>query len=326
MTRVFTLLFLLYAFNALGQQAGSFKVRGDFDKFYPVTFQDGGWARNIGTDLEIGRSNVHEDGDWKGSVISKFRFHNTEWGNGSRFVEADIMQFNNVLGRPEVLHRAFIAGWKDATMANGASEIVIWLRGGNISYYFNSNAIVNPKVYDGVQNPLPFAEQNGPLHTYKTDIDTYVNSNGLSYENTAYFTSPGNSYFAGNLGIGINKPTAKLHVEGDIRANEIKVLAPNWPDYVFEPDYNLLKIEDLKDFIDKHKHLPGIPSALEINRDGVTLGDMNVKLLKKIEELTLYLLQKDEELKNEKARNEHQQKQLDLLQSQIDKILISLKR
>jgi hypothetical protein len=69
-------------------------------------------------------------------------------------------------------------------------------------------------------------------------------------------------------------------------------LSTSWPDYVFADDYRLMPIEDLEKSIRQHKHLPNIPSAAEVTAEkGIVLGEMNRKLLEKVEELTLYIIQ-----------------------------------
>jgi hypothetical protein len=110
----------------------------------------------------------------------------------------------------------------------------------------------------------------------------------------------------GNVGIGITAPTEKLSVNGNIRAKEIKVQPTDWPDYVFAEGYRVGTLEELESYIKVNKHLPEMPSAKEVKENGIELGEMNKILLKKIEELTLYIIQ----LKKESIV---QQKQLDLL-------------
>jgi len=107
----------------------------------------------------------------------------------------------------------------------------------------------------------------------------------------------------GTVGIGTNDPKGfKLAVNGNIRAKEIKVENTNWPDYVFAPSHNLLLLENLESYILQHKHLPEIPSAAEVSQNGVNLGEMDAKLLQKIEELTLYIITQDKEMKAMKSR------------------------
>jgi hypothetical protein len=101
----------------------------------------------------------------------------------------------------------------------------------------------------------------------------------------------------GNIGIGITNPTEKLAVNGTIKAKEIKVSMEGWPDYVFATDYRPLSPDELERYISVNKHLPGLPSAKEAEENGVELGKMNKKLLEKIEELTLYMISQQKEIK-----------------------------
>jgi len=95
----------------------------------------------------------------------------------------------------------------------------------------------------------------------------------------------------GNVGIGTDNPKAKLSVNGTVISSEIKVLADisQYPDFVFSQDYNLRSLKEVEKYIEDNKHLPEIPKADEV-KDGIALGDMNYKLLQKIEELTLYMI------------------------------------
>ena len=97
----------------------------------------------------------------------------------------------------------------------------------------------------------------------------------------------------GKVGIGTKNPQAKLAVNGDFLAKSVRVNtnAEYWPDFVFEKDYNLMSLKELELFINTYKHLPGVPSAKEIEEQGeVDLAKMNELLLQKIEELTKYVI------------------------------------
>ncbi|MBO9620879.1 MAG: hypothetical protein J7539_17795 [Niabella sp.] len=114
---------------------------------------------------------------------------------------------------------------------------------------------------------------------------------------------------SGNIGIGTLTPQEKLSVNGKIRAQEIKVEATNWPDYVFAPEHKLLPLEELSMQIKLQGHLPGIPTAKEVSAEGIALGEMNKKLLEKVEELTLYIIKQ-----NDASRQ--QEEDVDLLKKQ----------
>lgn len=108
----------------------------------------------------------------------------------------------------------------------------------------------------------------------------------------------------GSVGIGTDKTAGfKLSVEGKIRAREIEVNADTWADYVFAKNYNLMPLEDLENFINTKNHLPNIPTAKEVTENGLNLGEMQIKQMEKIEELTLYLLEIKKQLDMVKEEN-----------------------
>ena len=105
----------------------------------------------------------------------------------------------------------------------------------------------------------------------------------------------------GDVGIGTTTPDSKLSVNGNIRAHEIKLETSNWPDYVFEEGYQLSSLKEVNDFIQKNGHLPDLEKAEVYETEGVDMMKLNLQLLKKIEELTLYqlqLLERIEQLEN----------------------------
>lgn len=97
----------------------------------------------------------------------------------------------------------------------------------------------------------------------------------------------------GYVGVGTNEPPAKFSVNGKILAKEVHVCTNStcWPDYVFGDDYKLMTLRELESFVNINKHLPGVPSANEMEEQGsVDLGEMNAILLEKVEELTRYVI------------------------------------
>jgi len=98
---------------------------------------------------------------------------------------------------------------------------------------------------------------------------------------------------SGNVNIGTTTPAAGyiLNVDGRAMVEELRVeLSGNWPDYVFEEDYQLPSIHNLEASVKANKHLPGIPSAEEVKKDGIIVGQMQTQMMEKIEELTLYII------------------------------------
>jgi len=106
----------------------------------------------------------------------------------------------------------------------------------------------------------------------------------------------------GNIGIGITTPKNKLSVNGSIWAKEIKVQLNDAADWVFEKDYKLRPLEEVNAYIQKHKHLPEIPSAEEFRENDLNVSEMTNKLLQKIEELTLYTIEQEKKLKNQELK------------------------
>ncbi|NMN37181.1 hypothetical protein [Pedobacter sp. SG918] len=133
---------------------------------------------------------------------------------------------------------------------------------------------------------------------------------------------------SGNVGIGTTNPQDKLTVAGTIGAREIKVSAAAGADFVFEPAYKLPALAELEKFVKTNKHLPEIPTARQMVENGVNLGELNIKLLQKVEELTLHLIEKDKQLQNEASMTRKQQVQIDELKKgylELKELLIKRK-
>ena len=139
-------------------------------------------------------------------------------------------------------------------------------------------------------------------------------SNLQGYGITTPYGSPVSSWVTalavsgqGNVGVGTNDcSTYKLNVKGKIGCEEVNVRTFPWCDYVFEPDYKLMPLYELQQYINANKHLPEIPDAKTVEGDGLDLGTMSTLHMKKIEELTLYILEL--------------QKQIDELKKQVENL------
>ncbi len=166
----------------------------------------------------------------------------------------------------------------------------------------------DPSNSIGINTP----EENGAI------FYSNLNSNLISVDWTTK-----DLFALGNVGIGTT-PDAnyKLAVDGNMVAEEVRVaLKANWPDYVFAKDYKLPTLREVEEHINKYGHLMNIPSAKEVESDGISIGEMNSKLLRKIEELTLYII--DQEKKIEQLSNEN--KELLLLKNKVSEIEKALK-
>lgn len=172
------------------------------------------------------------------------------------------------------------------------------------------------------------SNSGGMLHS---DISLYTTANNQGYLG---FKVPHNNTtnsgydmiinHEGNIGIGtINPGSWKLAVNGKIRAKEIKV-ETGWSDFVFYDDYKLPSLLDVENHIKEKGHLKDIPSAKQVAKDGIFLGEMDSKLLQKIEELTLYTIQQEKKIKKLEEENK-ELKSLSNRLTEIEKILNSKK-
>lgn len=212
------------------------------------------------------------------------------------------------------------------TIKSSTSETLEMFRSSESSYYTagvltrrsrgslsTPTAVLKDDVIGGIYS----AGHNGSAYSANVAVvRALAADNFTSTSNPTYLvleTTPANAISRiervrinenGNVGIGTNSPDTKLAVNGTIHTKEVKVdlLSPMVPDYVFANDYKLKTLPEVEKYIKENSHLPEIASAREFEKNGVLLAEMNMKLLKKVEELTLYAI--EQEKKTEKLTME----------------------
>lgn len=197
----------------------------------------------------------------------------------------------------------------DATQFNGGPNTISILS--NTPY--NSNEVMSKfRLYKSSDGATVYLACDVGNRGGGTQIRAYFSGNAYNGPNWGG-TLPANASINsdipiavsyGNVGIGTADTKGyKLAVNGSTIATSMKVkLNANWPDFVFLKDYKLPTLEEVKTYIDKNQHLPDMPSADEVHANGLDLGEMNRLLLMKVEELTLYLIEKEKEIKNQEVR------------------------
>ncbi|BDD12881.1 hypothetical protein FUAX_53130 (plasmid) [Fulvitalea axinellae] len=128
----------------------------------------------------------------------------------------------------------------------------------------------------------------------------------------------------GNVGIGTTEPDSELTVAGKIHAREVKIDTQAGADFVFERDYELMDLSNLEAYVRKHKHLPEIAPAKEMEENGVNTGEFQIQLLQKIEELTLYAIEQEKVIKAQRLEimriNKKSEKEILTLRTEIENI------
>ncbi|MFQ6603191.1 hypothetical protein [Flavobacterium sp. C3NV] len=155
--------------------------------------------------------------------------------------------------------------------------------------------------YSYIEN-AEFRIGHGGGGLYGSKLDLYINGSANTSSVPDQHVMTWN--FDGNVGIGTTNPTNKLDVNGTIHSKEVKVDMNGWSDFVFKKEYNLPTLDEVEKHIAEKGHLENIPSEKEVLENGINLGEMNAKLLQKIEELTLYAIEQEQENKKQSLKIE----------------------
>ena len=164
-------------------------------------------------------------------------------------------------------------------------------------YSFSNNSKKGDVILRSTSGNLIITNESGISTDGNIKFATKANSNVGTVANVQMLIDK-----TGNVGIGTQTPDAKLAVNGIIHTKEVKVDLINWPDYVFDDKYDLPTLKEVETQIIEKGHLKDIPSAEEVEKDGVKLGEMNKLLLQKVEELTLYIIEINKDLQEVKTQ------------------------
>ena len=167
---------------------------------------------------------------------------------------------------------------------------------------------------NGNSNPVSLT-----MNSNKSVTATFVEEGSTPSGESVWEENASGAYYMDNVGIG-NQPLAnyRLAVDGKIIAKEIKVEASPWADFVFEEEYDLKGLEELEKYITEENHLPDVPSANEVEENGINVGEMNAILLRKIEEMTLYIIQLNERIEHLQQKNYDLETDIEILKNKTD--------
>lgn len=284
---------------------GDFTVAGDKDTYYAVVFKYG--EQNMINHLKIYRS-YHEAGPnelsltHKGGLLLEFDVNYGGWGGQAYGWKVANHQY------------AYHTTFANATHSMWNMGFTVWLRGGGFVYHYESEKPAQLQVAYSTTEVL-YSYPGYPQYTvYAPAVLTAVNTANIAAHSVATksdiplnpWTIAGNtlSYTGGAVAIGTTNPKSyKFAVGGTAVAEKVKVSKQtSWSDFVFESDYPLIQLDSVSQYIQTNKHLPHIPSAHQVATEGYDLGDMDALLLRKIEELTLYIIQQDKKIESLKAK------------------------
>lgn len=145
-----------------------------------------------------------------------------------------------------------------------------------------------------------------------------VNPSGSIPSDTRFYISNVGQNDNALLVTGANDDLMQLNGRGLLEVRELKVTLNSFSDYVFDDTYELISLEDLQEYINEHRHLPGIPSEEEILQNGANVNDLLVAHMAKIEELTLYIIAQEEQMKSQQDQIDELRREIELLKNQMN--------
>lgn len=316
------------ALSAITTQAkAQFSLSGDLltsdNGIERWSFHSGTWPRaiigNTTSYFQLYANNNQDNGP------SLFMFTGT-----SAFADPGTIRFqstNSTVGSTtssfEVVNHPNSSTWTPLfkVKSNGDAEVSNDLKVNGSAYAWDlsaqGNGYVNNTLKVGTTTTTGVVDCNGTVYTWDMlahgngyvnntlKVGTTTTTGAIDCNGTITtwdVLAQGNGYIDGQLRIGtsVSMPSGyKLYVEEGILTEKLKVAVKtttHWSDFVFADNYELASLNDVENYINKNKHLPGVPSAEEVVKEGIDVATMDAKLLQKIEELTLYVIEQQKEI------------------------------
>lgn len=236
-------------------------------------------AQNL---LKFGDGSYVQIGEWEANNTMSFKANNYNFTNGNLGIGVTSPQYKLDVNGKMYLHAVdWNNGLAQSYLQWECHKLVLGVQSGFYSH-----------TYIDI---MPGSASQGEVFS---QLSLYHAPNTTTTEERIRLWTAGNSWINNDayFGLGTDAPLCKLDVRGAIRADEILVNTVSGADFVFDKDYNLRPLCDVKTYIQENRHLPEIPSAAEMQEKGVSLDKMAVQLLQKVEELTLYIIQLEQRI------------------------------
>lgn len=237
--------------------------------------------------LKFGDGNYIHIGEWEANNMLSFKANKYNFTNGNVGIGITNPQYKLDINGKMFLH-ADATGysylhWNSHTLVMGTPA----------ETYAVSKIALKPggcnqdSLYSEIKM---YTAYNTTNHVAKIKLNTMEN---------CWINTPG------YIGIGTEHPQNKLDVRGAIRADEIYVNIATGADFVFNESYNLRPLSEVKAYVLENQHLPEIPSATEMQEKGVNINELQIQLLQKVEELTLYIIQQEQRIQELESQLKH---------------------
>lgn len=239
-------------------------------------------ARNINV-LKFGDGDYVKIGEWETDDMLSLKATKYNFTSGNVGLGVSSPQYKlDVNGKVFLRSYDSSDGWSNSYLLWEAHKLILGTPTGTYAHNF--------------MELIPGGSSQGEIFS---QISLYHAHNQTQKEEVIRFCTSRDSWIntTANMGIGTSEPLYKLDVRGTIRADEIVVNNVSGADFVFDNSYQLCPLSEIKEYVQKNHHLPDIPSAQEMRQNGVNMTELQIQLLRKIEELTLYIIQQDQLIK-----------------------------